>query len=165
MRSWFRSNWWVLAAMASMMLVTALSLGRPPGACNVPKTASHESLTPAETDGEKTMSGFAQTHGQVHHADEANFDQLVLDSDVPVLVDFYADWCFPCQRLTPTLEELARETTDAKIVKVNVEHHPDLAARYGVRSIPSLKVFKDGQITGERLGLADKAQLRAMLDL
>jgi thioredoxin 1 len=103
--------------------------------------------------------------GKVHHANEANFAELVLNSDVTVLVDFYADWCGPCQMVAPVLEELARETTDAKIVKVNVDRSPQLAARYGINSIPNLKVFKDGKVVDEEVGLASKARLKAMLGI
>ena len=105
----------------------------------------------------------AQAKSQVQHANETNFDSLVLKSDVPVLVDFYADWCGPCQRLTPILEELARETPDAKIVKVNVDHSPNLAAEYGVDSIPSLRVFKNGAVTEQLVGLANKSQLKSLI--
>jgi thioredoxin 1 len=100
---------------------------------------------------------------QVLHASEANFGNMVLNSDVPVLVDFYADWCGPCQRLAPVLEELAAELPDARIVKVNVDEHPSLAARYSVQSIPSLQVFKNGAVTDQLVGLARKSQLRALL--
>jgi thioredoxin 1 len=105
----------------------------------------------------------AQKNSQVHHANEANFDDIVLKSDVPVLVDFYADWCGPCQRLAPVLEELAAETPGARIVKVNVDHSPSLAAEYGVNSIPSLKVFKNGTVTDQLVGLASKSQLQSLL--
>jgi thioredoxin 1 len=80
-----------------------------------------------------------------------------------VLVDFYADWCGPCQRLAPVLDELAAEVPDARIVKVNVDHSPRLASEYGIDSIPNLKVFKNGTITHEIVGLAGKSQLRALL--
>jgi thioredoxin 1 len=103
--------------------------------------------------------------GKVHHANEDNFAELVLNSDVPVLVDFYADWCGPCRMVAPVLEELAKETTDAKIVKVNVDHSPQLAARYGVNSIPSLKVFDEGEVVDGQVGLASKARLKAMLGI
>ena len=100
---------------------------------------------------------------KVQRANESNFDNLVLKSKVPVLVDFYADWCRPCRSLGPTLEELAGETLDAKIVKVNVDDSPHLAAEFGVDSIPSLKVFKNGVVTKQFVGLACKSQLKSML--
>ncbi len=104
-----------------------------------------------------------QGNQQVIHADGKTFAQVVLDSKVPVLVDFYADWCGPCRRLAPILDELAAETPDAKIVKINVDHSPQLAAQYGVDSIPSLKLFKNGAVADELVGLASKNQLRALL--
>ncbi|MGO8753321.1 MAG: thioredoxin [Thermoguttaceae bacterium] len=91
------------------------------------------------------------------------FFTMVLKSNVPVLVDFYADWCGPCQRLAPVLEELARETPGAKIVKVNVDQSPSLASEYGVDSIPSLRVFRNGVVTNQLVGLASKSQLRSLL--
>lgn len=105
----------------------------------------------------------AQQNGQVHMANEATFDEIVLKSSVPVLVDFYADWCGPCKRLAPVLDELARELPDAKIVKVNVDYNPGLAAQYGVDSIPSVKVFHRGAVTQQMVGLATKSELKAML--
>lgn len=109
------------------------------------------------------MSTATKPQGKVHHASEASFAELVLNSDAPVLVDFYADWCGPCRMIAPVLEELARESTNAKIVKVNVDHCPQLAARYGIDSIPSLKVFEDGKVVDEQVGLVNKAQLKRML--
>ncbi len=106
---------------------------------------------------------FTHTQSQIQHADETTFDSVVLKSAVPVLVDFYADWCGPCRSLGPTLVELAEETPDAKIVKVNVDESPNLAAEYGVDSIPSLKVFKNGAVTRQFVGLACKSQLKSML--
>lgn len=100
---------------------------------------------------------------RIQHADDANFYNLILKSDAPVLVDFYADWCVPCQRLTPILEELAAENPQAKIVKVNVEHNPQLVAKYGIDSIPRLMIFKNGRVAGQMVGLASKNQLRKLL--
>ena len=109
------------------------------------------------------MPAAHHVHGKVYHAGEDSFHQQVLGSDVPVLVDFYADWCGPCKRLGPTLDEVARETPGAKVVKVNIEDSPRLAARYGVSSIPSLKVFKNGQVVAEHVGMASKSQLQTLL--
>jgi thioredoxin 1 len=101
--------------------------------------------------------------GQVLHADLESFERIVLESEAPVLVDFYADWCRPCRMLAPTLDELAREMPDAKIVKVNVDNSPELAGQFGVSSIPALMVFKDGRLVAQRLGVLDKASLRQLL--
>ena len=106
----------------------------------------------------------APASSKVLHASEENFSSLVLQSSEPVLVDFYADWCGPCRRLAPVLEELAAELPGAKIVKVNVDDSPNLAARYGVDSIPNVKVFKNGSVRGQIVGLAGKEQLRALVE-
>ncbi len=100
---------------------------------------------------------------EVLHVNSATFDRQVLQSDVPVLVDFYADWCGPCKALGPTLDQVAAENPQARVVKVNIDHSPDLAARYGVKSIPRLMVFKGGQIAANRTGSASKSALTAML--
>jgi thioredoxin 1 len=162
MRS-LQNNWHLLVALGLLVLVAGFSLGRPTACSTVPATPGPETRTVTETKGEEAMSTFAQTYGQVEYADQTNFDQLVLNSDVPVLVDFYADWCMPCRMVAPVLEELARETADARIVKVNVDESPQLAARYGISSIPSLLVFKDGQVADQHTGMASKAHLKALL--
>jgi len=100
---------------------------------------------------------------RLEHAGEADFAEKVLQSEAPVLVDFYADWCGPCRALAPRLEELAREMPEAKIVKVNVDDSPELAARFRVSAIPTLAVFRGGRVAAQHLGLASKQQLRAML--
>ncbi|MCR4414061.1 MAG: thioredoxin [Thermoguttaceae bacterium] len=109
------------------------------------------------------MSIPVESTRRVEHVDEADFADKVLESDVPVLVDFYADWCMPCRMLGPVLDELARETTGVKIVKVNVDESPRLAAKYGVSSIPFLVVFKEGRPVARHLGLANKSALRTLL--
>jgi thioredoxin 1 len=101
--------------------------------------------------------------GRVAHATSHDFDQLVLQSEVPVLVDFYADWCGPCKRLAPSLDELAQEMPNARIVKVNVEENPGLARRYQVGPIPALRVFRNGEVTASHKGFASKDKLRSLL--
>ncbi len=101
--------------------------------------------------------------GKVEHLNQRDFDQQVLRSRAPVLVDFYAPWCGPCKALSPVLDEVARENPGAKIVKINVDESPELAAQYGVDSIPRLLVFKDGQLVAQRSGLADKRALAQLL--
>jgi len=91
---------------------------------------------------------------------DATFEQEVLQSDKPVLVDFWAEWCGPCRQLLPKVEALAEEKADViKIVKVNVDKSPEAPGRYGVRSIPSLFIFKGGEIVAHRTGGAEKSDL------
>ncbi|HBI52389.1 MAG TPA: thioredoxin [Ruminococcaceae bacterium] len=89
----------------------------------------------------------------------ATFENEVLKSDKPVLVDFNADWCGPCQMLKPTIEQLAEERDDIKIVSVNIDENDDLAYDYDVSSIPCLVVFKDGKETKRSVGLKPKSEI------
>jgi thioredoxin 1 len=102
---------------------------------------------------------------EVLHVSSSTFDQHVLRSEVPVLVDFYADWCGPCKALAPALEQVAAENPQARVVKVNIDSSPELAARYNVKSVPRLLVFKGGQIAAQQSGVASKTRLNAMLAL
>jgi len=164
-----KDHWQILALVAivggTLVMCRAstgcfLAPGEPQPAAEAvvgqPTALSHKPI-----QGEEMST--TNTEGQVLHADEATFDDLVLQADVPVLVDFYADWCGPCKMIAPVLTEVAQETPEARVVKVDVDENRALASRYGISSIPSLLVFKDGQVVSQQAGLASKAQLKAML--
>jgi len=163
MIQWIRRNFDKFVFAVAVIVIAGLSFGARSNDGPATSPPAGQSDTNAQRIGDTTMLTATKAQGQVHHASEANFAELVLNSDVPVLVDFYADWCGPCRMIAPVLEELARESTNAKIVKVNVDHSPQLAARYGIDSIPSLKVFEDGKVVDEQVGLVNKAQLKKML--
>ena len=98
-------------------------------------------------------------------ATEANFNDEVLRSSTPVLVDFWAEWCGPCKMLTPVLEELATEYDGkVRIAKVNIDDHQNLAAQYRITAIPTLLVFKNGQVSEQMVGAKSKRDLKASLD-
>lgn len=99
----------------------------------------------------------------VLHLTKDNFNTEVLGSDKPVLVDFWATWCGPCQMVGPIVEEIGQEVTDAKICKVDVDDQPELARQYRVMSIPTLMVFKDGQAVKREVGARTKGEILEML--
>lgn len=93
-----------------------------------------------------------------------NFDEVIKTSDVPVLVDFWAAWCGPCKMLAPVIAELAEEQDGrVKVCKVNVDEEPSIAIRYGVSSIPTVIVFKNGEVAEKSIGYRPKEQLEALL--
>ena len=96
---------------------------------------------------------------------ETSFDSEVLESEGPVLVDFWAEWCGPCHAIAPVLDQIAAERTDLKVVKLNIDEEPALAQRYGVMSIPTLILFKDGEPAAAAVGAMPKSMLEERLGL
>ena len=95
----------------------------------------------------------------------SNFQEVVLNSDKPVLVDFWAEWCGPCKMIGPLIEELSTEMDGQAVIgKLNVDENPDIAATYGIRSIPTLLIFKGGEIVDKIVGAVPKATLASKLD-
>ena len=159
-----RSSWkWLVLAAAGVGVAAGAVFLRmeTSGSLENHRPPQAEGGSQAST-GETPMSSIPSER-LVQHANDTTFDQLVLQSQVPVLVDFYADWCGPCQRLAPVLEQLAAENPKAAIVKVNVDQSPRLASEYGIDSIPNLKLFKNGTVAAEVVGLASKGQLERLL--
>lgn len=96
---------------------------------------------------------------------DANFEELVLKSDKPVLVDFWAEWCGPCRMVGPIVEELANEYGDTAVIgKVNVDHNSNITIEYGIRNIPTLLIFKNGEVVDKQVGAVAKNVLKGKLD-
>ena len=101
----------------------------------------------------------------MQNINETQFEQEVLRASIPTLVDFWAEWCGPCRMLTPILEEISPlYANKVKIVKVNVDESPTVAAKYGIRGIPTLLLFKEGKVEATKFGALSKSELTAFLD-
>ena len=99
----------------------------------------------------------------VLHVTKETYEQEVLNSEKPVLLDFWASWCGPCRMLAPILDELAAENPDIKVVKINTDEQPELAVQFGVMSIPAIFVMKNGEITNRAVGVQPKENLLALV--
>ena len=95
----------------------------------------------------------------VHVLNNDNFEKEVLKSNQTVLVDFYADWCGPCKMQAPIIDEISNEQTEVKVGKVNIDENPKIAEKFGIMSIPTLIIFKDGEITNKFIGITSKENI------
>ena len=102
---------------------------------------------------------------KITHVTDSTFDTEVLNSDLPVLVDYWAEWCGPCKMIAPILDEIASEYSGKiRIAKLNIDDNPNTPPKYGIRGIPTLMLFKDGQVEATKVGALSKSQLTAFID-
>ena len=101
----------------------------------------------------------------IHHVTDASFAAEVLKADVPVLVDFWAEWCGPCKMIAPSLDELAIEYVGKlKVTKINIDENAETPRKYGIKGIPTLQIFKGGTMEAQKVGAVPKSQLKAFID-
>ena len=102
---------------------------------------------------------------QIVYVTDDSFEQEVLNSDIPVLVDYWAEWCGPCKMIAPILEEIVADYADkVKIAKLNIDENPNTPPKFGIRGIPTLMLFKNGEVEATKVGALSKSQLTAFID-
>lgn len=160
-RAWHAVLVVTVLCLGGLVALAALSV-RPSSATSFgePRSATVDA---GESSGAEPVKVRTDARRHVELVTATTFDEQVLRASVPVLVDFYADWCVPCQVQGRILEEFAAESAGAKIVKVNVDQDAELAERFQVEGLPTLLIVKDGRVIDRHVGLATKATLRSAL--
>ncbi len=161
-----RSMTRILCALAVVGLIAGGLTGCEDTEKDQPTTKTTKAdQQPGEEAGTKEKDLDSDGEGQILEVGQADFDEKVLRAPLPVLVDFYADWCGPCHVIHPTLEEIAQDYAGrVRVVQVDVDQNPDLAQQYNVRSIPALFVIKNGEVADSTIGVQRKHELESMLD-
>lgn len=152
--------WWAVRALrvARFVLDVALAIKQRRNAPKPDPKSAFKHL-PKTLPVTKTMSS------KITHINDESFAAEVLNASGPVLIDYWAEWCGPCKMIAPLLDEIANEyDSRVKVVKLNVEEHPETASKYGIRSIPTLMLFKDGNVEATKVGAVSKSQLTDFIE-
>ena len=140
--------WFIIFAILVIAIILATKFINKQGVETIQESKENTNALNEEEDSMNIMK-----------VSDENFEQEVLNSNIPVLVDFYADWCGPCKMLSPIVDEVAKENDDIKVVKVNVDESQNTAIKYQVMSIPTLVVIKNGNEVNRSVGLIDKEEV------